>query len=185
MSPSISSTPSNPNESNPNPIEARRAEQLPVEEESRANQPTIAISETKQEEGKWIRGIFVEKRPDPPGPEDCCMSGCAHCVYDIYAEDLMSHKQSLKESRDKLMALVPPIDPADWDVSLLGEMPSSSSSSDSEADDGVDEAKKQREIAEKEIMELEKGLDPTMKAFLAMERKMKKKERERQKELAT
>ncbi|KAI9356018.1 hypothetical protein DFJ73DRAFT_758839 [Zopfochytrium polystomum] len=25
--------------------------------------------------------------PDPPGPEDCCMGGCAHCVWDVYQDD--------------------------------------------------------------------------------------------------
>ncbi|KNZ43845.1 hypothetical protein VP01_97g2 [Puccinia sorghi] len=39
--------------------------------------------------------------PKPPGPEDCCMSGCATCVYDIYAQESEEYLESLKQ-RDHL-----------------------------------------------------------------------------------
>lgn len=180
VSSSISSTPSDSNQPNPSSIEARRVEQTPAEKKSRASDPLTAIPEEQNASGKWIRGVFVEKRPPPPGPEDCCMSGCAHCVYDIYAEDFVSYKQSLKQSKEKLLSLVPAIDPSDWDVCLLGQM-TSSADVDRDEGDGKDEARRERDTAEKEIKELEEGLDPVMKGFLAMERKMKKKEREKQK----
>jgi len=35
--------------------------------------------------------------PKPPGPEDCCMSGCATCVYDIYAQESEEYLESLKQ----------------------------------------------------------------------------------------
>ncbi|PLW21734.1 hypothetical protein PCANC_03253 [Puccinia coronata f. sp. avenae] len=35
--------------------------------------------------------------PKPPGPEDCCMSGCAVCVYDIYAQESEAYLESLKQ----------------------------------------------------------------------------------------
>ncbi|MDD3764440.1 MAG: oxidoreductase-like domain-containing protein [Nevskiales bacterium] len=27
-------------------------------------------------------------RPEPPNPDDCCMSGCSPCVYDTYDQEL-------------------------------------------------------------------------------------------------
>ncbi|KAA1082677.1 hypothetical protein PGT21_010148 [Puccinia graminis f. sp. tritici] len=38
--------------------------------------------------------------PKPPGPEDCCMSGCATCVYDIYAQETEEYVESLKQRND-------------------------------------------------------------------------------------
>jgi hypothetical protein len=41
-----------------------------------------------------------DPRPEPPerpAPEDCCGSGCDHCVYDLY-------EQSLDRYRDELAA---------------------------------------------------------------------------------
>ncbi|KAI9623838.1 hypothetical protein H4Q26_017113 [Puccinia striiformis f. sp. tritici PST-130] len=38
--------------------------------------------------------------PRPPGPEECCMSGCAICVYDIYAQESEEYLDSLKQRND-------------------------------------------------------------------------------------
>ena len=39
-----------------------------------------------------------DPRPQPPErplPSDCCDSGCAVCVHDLYAEELIAHHQAL------------------------------------------------------------------------------------------
>ncbi|HNV79081.1 MAG TPA: oxidoreductase-like domain-containing protein [Thermomonas sp.] len=33
--------------------------------------------------------------PERPLPSDCCDSGCAVCVHDLYAEEVMAHRQAL------------------------------------------------------------------------------------------
>lgn len=33
--------------------------------------------------------------PQPPLPGDCCDSGCARCVHDVYAEELQDYRQRL------------------------------------------------------------------------------------------
>ncbi|MEL4891777.1 oxidoreductase-like domain-containing protein [Xanthomonas protegens] len=33
--------------------------------------------------------------PLPPGPSDCCDSGCPLCVYDLYHEELERYRQAL------------------------------------------------------------------------------------------
>ncbi|WP_093553526.1 oxidoreductase-like domain-containing protein [Pseudoduganella namucuonensis] len=34
--------------------------------------------------------------PEPPGPDDCCHSGCAYCVDDLYQEALDRYREQLK-----------------------------------------------------------------------------------------
>ncbi|KAJ3286386.1 hypothetical protein HDU79_006544 [Rhizoclosmatium sp. JEL0117] len=35
--------------------------------------------------------------PTPPGSEDCCMSGCAHCVWDMYNEEVEQYNAAAVE----------------------------------------------------------------------------------------
>ena len=40
----------------------------------------------------------LDPRPQPPErplPSDCCDSGCAVCVHDLYAEELIAYRQAL------------------------------------------------------------------------------------------
>jgi aarF domain-containing kinase len=92
------------------------------------------------------------------------MSGCARCVYDLYKEDLDDYQETMSEVRKKLEEMKPPLSEAEWDVELLGKRPGQEGGG---KDDGPKEA---------EPIEI-KGLDPTMKAFLEMERAMKKKQK--------
>jgi aarF domain-containing kinase len=96
---------------------------------------------------------------------DCCMSGCVHCVYDIHFDALLDYQEDLTESRNKLLSLQPPTSDADWDVSLLGERPDGDTKLEGSA--AVREAQSEVDAA------IEK-LDPSMKAFLQLERSIKK-----------
>jgi len=111
----------------------------------------------------------VPRKPEPPGPEDCCMSGCARCVYDLYAEDLQDYHEDLSEARAKLLNLQPPIVQAEWNEDLLGKYPDDQGRG--RADGGSFKAQ-----ADSDVDAVIAGLDPSMKAFLEMERRMKKKQ---------
>lgn len=37
--------------------------------------------------------------PEKPLPSDCCDGGCAHCVFDIYADELAHYDQQLERWR--------------------------------------------------------------------------------------
>ncbi|KAN0065503.1 hypothetical protein ACQY0O_001340 [Thecaphora frezii] len=115
-----------------------------------------------------IRGITIPLKPQPPGPDECCMSGCAHCAYDIYAEDLEDFHSKLQAVRQRLLALEPPVTASEWHEDLLGAFPSDQSEASGED---------ARARAEKEVNRAIGDLDPTMKAFLEMERRLKKQER--------
>lgn len=159
----------------------QRREAIPAEQPSRAETPfgAVEISKTQRQaemETKppssaatqpTLRGIKIPLKPSPPGAEDCCMSGCARCVYDLFKEDLEDYQESLSEARSALLALTtPPVSREEWDDELLGKMPSSDGSGSVEDHAGKADAEVDAVIA---------GLDPSMKAFLEMERKMKKK----------
>ncbi|GAC98559.1 potential mitochondrial chaperonin [Pseudozyma hubeiensis SY62] len=118
-----------------------------------------------------VRGIVIPLKPPPPGPEECCMSGCAHCAYDIYAEDLEDFHSRLSSVRTQLTQLSPPVTRQEWRQDLLGDYPSSDGSAGSKED--------MKERAQREVDRVISDLDPTMKAFLEMERKLKKQERQK------
>ncbi|KAI6040120.1 hypothetical protein EDC04DRAFT_1567753 [Pisolithus marmoratus] len=39
-----------------------------------------------------IAGFVIPEEPKPPADDECCMSGCAVCVYDLYEESLLAYK---------------------------------------------------------------------------------------------
>ncbi|KAH9822455.1 oxidoreductase-like protein [Melampsora americana] len=53
----------------------------------------LTRTEEKREEFRFLLPL----KPNPPGPEDCCMSGCTHCVYEIYLDELQSYQSKIKE----------------------------------------------------------------------------------------
>jgi hypothetical protein len=44
----------------------------------------------------------VPDKPQPVDPDLCCMSGCARCVWDIYAEELQAYEEGLRNLRQEL-----------------------------------------------------------------------------------
>ncbi|KAF9942907.1 hypothetical protein BGZ67_009365 [Mortierella alpina] len=92
-------------------------------------------------------GFAIPVKPTPPGSEDCCMSGCAHCIYDIYEEDRQEYKRKLA------MVL--------QDIEKAGLPPPPNIASKRSSTDGS---------AAKDD---DDDMDPGMKAFLELERKLK------------
>ncbi|KAF7313980.1 Oxidoreductase-like domain-containing protein [Mycena chlorophos] len=63
----------------------------------------------------YFRGLEVPREPKPPASDECCMSGCAICVYDLYEEAQESYRAALATFRDALtMEGVPP---SEWPAS--------------------------------------------------------------------
>ncbi|KAG2340794.1 hypothetical protein BDR05DRAFT_889233 [Suillus weaverae] len=52
-----------------------------------------------------IAGFVIPEEPIPPSDEECCMSGCAICVYDLHEESLEDYKESIVALRSSLSAL--------------------------------------------------------------------------------
>ncbi|KAB5589624.1 Oxidoreductase-like protein, amino-terminal protein [Ceratobasidium theobromae] len=96
----------------------------------------------------YVRGVRIPQRPKPPESDECCMSGCAVCVYDLYLSSLDDYKQDLVAARARLRELSVPV----------GQWPEEMRKGEKEApaDDPLDSL----------------HLDPSMKAFLILEKKL-------------
>lgn len=55
----------------------------------------------KQDDSVWktINGVPIPPRPEEP--ENCCMSGCMHCVWDDYRDDIEDWAKRLHEAQAK------------------------------------------------------------------------------------
>ncbi|KAF9134492.1 hypothetical protein BGX30_011923 [Mortierella sp. GBA39] len=96
-------------------------------------------------------GFKVPVKPSPPGAEDCCMSGCAHCIYDIYEDDRQEYKARLAKVLDEISKAGIPPPPNIKKGKRGGASTGDAQSANVEDDD----------------------MDPGMKAFLELERKLK------------
>lgn len=59
---------------------------------------------------KTFMGFVVPEEPKEPSDEECCMSGCAVCVYDLYDEARTDYKKSVESLRSSLRLLNVPED---------------------------------------------------------------------------
>lgn len=105
-----------------------------------------------------VRDVYVPTKPMPPGSEECCQSGCVNCVYTLYADNVKEHKKAMREIRSRLQKCDPPIREDEWDTNLLGPMPNAP---DTQGDD--------------DVVDEPKPADPSLAAFLELERKLQKK----------
>ena len=44
-----------------------------------------------------VHSPVLPPRPTPPRPEDCCGSGCVHCIYVVYDDALMAWEREVKQ----------------------------------------------------------------------------------------
>lgn len=89
--------------------------------------------------------------------KECCMSGCVHCVYNIYADDLETYTAALSDARKALTKAG--MKEAEWPEEVRAV-----------------KAQGQEGMVEGEKAKVREEMDPTMAAFLALEGKLKKKQ---------
>ncbi|CAK9784000.1 hypothetical protein CC85DRAFT_288143 [Cutaneotrichosporon oleaginosum] len=121
-----------------------RPSHVPVEAAPPPRPPPVAAKPAgPRDKVVEVEGVRIPPKPIPPGDEDCCMSGCVHCVLTIYADDLEEYNSAMDAARAKLE--VRKVPRAKWPHVM------------DEADGEEEEAPK---------------LDPAMAAFAALESKL-------------
>lgn len=50
--------------------------------------------------------VTLPPRPTPPRPEDCCGSGCVHCIYVVYDDAMLAWEREV--ARRIAAAAIPP-----------------------------------------------------------------------------
>ncbi|KAG6879625.1 hypothetical protein C0992_000460 [Termitomyces sp. T32_za158] len=77
-----------------------------------------AITTTPQKRVETFHGFEIPKKPRPPQDDECCMSNCAVCVYDLYEESLDDYRKSIANLRTALSARKIPKEEWPHDVRL-------------------------------------------------------------------
>ncbi|TBU31369.1 hypothetical protein BD311DRAFT_656785 [Dichomitus squalens] len=67
-----------------------------------------------------FRGFFVPEPPKPPADDECCMSGCAVCVYDLYDEARQDYIQAIDTLRAELSKQG--VEKSEWPADIRGDV---------------------------------------------------------------
>ncbi|KAF8951070.1 oxidoreductase-like protein [Flammula alnicola] len=76
-----------------------------AESDSSAPASTQALLKSTAKPIRLFHGFQVPEEPKPPADDECCMSGCAVCVYDLYEESLEAYNKAVAALRTSLSAL--------------------------------------------------------------------------------
>ncbi|KAJ7488292.1 oxidoreductase-like protein [Mycena latifolia] len=75
-----------------------------LQQDIRAREAEVADTPGTNATSGYFHGFKIPQRPKPPEFDECCMSGCAVCVYDLYEESLATYKESMAAFRKTLTA---------------------------------------------------------------------------------
>ncbi|KAF9254394.1 hypothetical protein L218DRAFT_968197 [Marasmius fiardii PR-910] len=88
-----------------------------VEQLRRESTPNLAdLSKPTRNEKQTFRGLVIPMKPKEPSSDECCMSGCAICVYDLYDEALTAYKDAVGKVKATLKSMNVP--ESDWPSDL-------------------------------------------------------------------
>lgn len=129
------------------PVQPTEDTQTDTETEPRSNQDKMSIvfgtrlaspgyrstrynPATTSPESTWktVNGVAIPPRPEEP--DNCCMSGCVHCVWDDFRDDLEQWAERLERAKAKGTS------PGQPSQMLHGPRPEVASASTSMDDDG-------------------------------------------------
>lgn len=117
-----------------------------------------------QRQAFTIAGLKLSPRPQEPN--NCCMSGCIDCVWELYKEELVEWKEKRAEIKRKLLFERQDLE---WPVAVLGLEPKERQS----VHKAADRAKLEEKIeADKDA---DDDLNVSIKAFLKTEKRLKEK----------
>lgn len=117
-----------------------------------------------------IAGLKLGARPEEPN--NCCMSGCIDCVWELYKEELQEWKAKRKEIKKKLMLERTDLE---WPEAVLGPEPKERRAARPE-----DKAKMSDEFAQLEDDDADDDLNVSIREFLKTEKRLKEKRKKLQ-----
>ncbi|KAK0226046.1 hypothetical protein IW262DRAFT_734648 [Armillaria fumosa] len=79
--------------------------------------PTVLKEAEKNKKQNTFRGLVVPQLPRAPESDECCMSGCAVCVYDLYEESMAAYKKNVAALRNTLVSMGVP--EYEWPTSIM------------------------------------------------------------------
>ncbi|KAK1225584.1 hypothetical protein PQX77_011479 [Marasmius sp. AFHP31] len=98
-------------------LRGRTALESQKEELERTTTSGPSLAKATGGRAQTFRGIVIPVKPREPASDECCMSGCAICVYDLYEESLTAYKDSVAKVKGTLTSMSVP--ESDWPSSLL------------------------------------------------------------------
>ncbi|CAE6465657.1 unnamed protein product [Rhizoctonia solani] len=117
----------------------------------------VITPSTNEPKAIYLGGIKIPQRPKPPESDECCMSGCAVCVYDLYLSSLDDYKKEARSVRGRLRERSIPIHK--WPEDLQKQERREATADKEEEKEGLDSL----------------DLDPIMKGFLMLEKQLGRK----------
>ncbi|KAK0461143.1 uncharacterized protein EV420DRAFT_1331510 [Desarmillaria tabescens] len=70
----------------------------------------------KKRQQNTFKGLVIPELPRAPESDECCMSGCAVCVYDLYEESMKAYKENVATLRNALVSMGVPEN--EWPASV-------------------------------------------------------------------
>ncbi|CAE6486859.1 unnamed protein product [Rhizoctonia solani] len=105
----------------------------------------------------YLGGVKIPQKPKPPESDECCMSGCAVCVYDLYLSALDDYKTEARVVRGQLRERSVSVDK--WPEDLQEQERKDTLTGKTGEEEGLESL----------------DMDPSMRAFLMLEKKLGKK----------
>ncbi|KAI0634885.1 oxidoreductase-like protein [Trametes polyzona] len=91
-------------------------EDVPYTPEENTREATTKAGQKTQ---RIFKGYVIPQPPKPPAEDECCMSGCAVCVYDLYDEARQDYIHALDKLRANLDRMGVP--EAEWPADIRRE----------------------------------------------------------------
>ncbi|KAL5606503.1 hypothetical protein BROUX41_002909 [Berkeleyomyces rouxiae] len=124
-----------------------------------------------QTQGTVINSVKIPKKPEEP--DNCCMSGCVHCVWDIYQDEMLQWQAAMKQAEEAALEepsskASSPINPTKGPTGALQTSTKEAGTKDTKKSKATLEAERKKE--EDKLFE---NVPVGIRQFMMMEKKMK------------